>query len=133
MKLIRGLAVFSLLAGVSLFAQATKGAWWNGKVVKELNLSPEQTRQMRATMRQYRSRLQELREAVQRAEMKLEDAFNSDPVDQQKANDDIERLIAARADLTRSISQMGLKLRTVLTAQQWQEVEKLFPPKTPGT
>ncbi len=133
MTFVRTFAAFSLLAGLSLFGQATKGAWWNAKIVKELNLSPQQTRQMRATMRDYRPRLQELRAAVQKAEIDLEDAFNSDPVDSRKANEDIERLVAARSELTRTLSHMGLQLRTVLTAQQWQEVEKLFPPKTPGT
>jgi len=50
-------------------------------------------------------------------------------VDQQKVNAVIDRLVAARSDLSRTLSQMGLKLRMVLTVQQWQEVEKRFPPK----
>ena len=77
-------------------------------------------------------RLKELRSAVQKAEQDLESVFNSDPVNTQKANEAIEHLVAARADLSRTLSQMGLKLRSVLTLQQWQEVEKRFPPKTPA-
>ena len=45
------------------------------------------------------------------------------------ATRDGSALVAARADLSRTLSQLGLKLRTVLTLQQWQDVEKRFPKK----
>src|ERR1700692_3879234 len=44
--------------------------------------------------------------------------------DQAKANEAINRLVTARAELTRAISQFSLKVRTVLTAQQWLEMQK---------
>jgi Spy/CpxP family protein refolding chaperone len=121
--------VLTLLAGLSLFGQATKGAWWSRPAIKDLNLSRQQMRDMRQTVQEYRPKLQDLRGAVQKAEQDLETEFNRDPVDTQKANAVIDRLVAARADLSRALSQMGLKLRMFLTAQQWQEVEKRFPPK----
>jgi len=127
--MFRTIAVVSLLAGMSLYGQATKGAWWSRPVIKDLNLSRDQMRQMRSTVQEYRPKLQDLRAAVQRAEDDLEAEFNRDPVDQQKVNAVIDRLVAARSDLSRTLSQMGLKLRMVLTVQQWQEVEKRFPPK----
>ncbi len=120
-------AIFTLLAGLSLAGQATKGAWWSRPAIRELNLSPQQTREMRQTLKEYRPRLLELRAAVLKAEQDLENEFNHDPVDMQRSNAVIERLVAARAELSRTLSQMGLKLRTVLTMQQWQEVEKRFP------
>jgi Spy/CpxP family protein refolding chaperone len=130
-KMMRAFAVCTLIAGMCLFAQAVNRPWWNGQTIRELNLSPDQLRQMRATMREYRPHLQELRAAVQKAEQDLQAAFNSDPVDAQKANEAIGRLVAARSELTRELSKMGLKLRTVLTFQQWQEVQKRFPPRPP--
>ena len=129
--LFRLVAICSVLAGLSLFGQAAKGPWWNGETIRELNLSKDQVAQMRASMQEYRPRLKELRGAVQKAEQDLESVFNSDPVNTQKANEAIEHLVVARADLSRTLSQMGLKLRSVLTLQQWQEVEKRFPPKAP--
>jgi len=127
--MFRRISIFLLLAGLSLFGQATKGAWWSRPVIKDLNLSRDQMRQMRTTVQEYRPKLQEIRAAVQKAEDDLEAEFNRDPVDQQKVNAVIDRLVAARSDLSRTLSQMGLKLRMVLTVQQWQEVEKRFPPK----
>jgi Spy/CpxP family protein refolding chaperone len=128
-SILKTIATFTLLAGLSLFGQATKGAWWSRPAIKDLNLSRQQMRDMRQTVQEYRPRLQDLRAAVQKAEQDLETEFNRDPVDTQKANAVIDRLVAARADLSRTLSQMGLKLRVFLTAQQWQEVEKRFPPK----
>jgi Spy/CpxP family protein refolding chaperone len=134
--MLRKLAILSMLVSLSLFGQAAKAPWWSGQTIRELNLTPEQTRAMRATMKEFRPRLQELHAAVQSAEQDLETEFSRDPIDAQKANAVIERLVTARTGLTRTLSQMGLKLRVILTAQQWQEVERRFPPKTaakPGT
>jgi Spy/CpxP family protein refolding chaperone len=129
MRLFRNSLValaFILGLGLSLYGQAAKGAWWNGPTIKALNLSTDQMRQMRITVREYRPRLQELRASVQKAEQDLENVFNAETVDEQKANETIDRLVAARSDLSRALSQMGLKLRSILTLQQWQEVQKRF-------
>jgi Spy/CpxP family protein refolding chaperone len=122
----RVLAACIVLAGLSLYGQASKGPWWNGQTIKELNLNADQMRQMRETVREYRPRLQELRASVQKAEQDLENVFNADTIDNQKASEAIDHLVAARSDLSRTLAQMGLKLRAVLTLQQWQEVQKRF-------
>ena len=54
-------------------------------------------------------------------------AFDQNPVDPGKANLAIDRLIAARSDLTRTLSELSLKLRMVLTEQQWQELQRRRP------
>jgi Spy/CpxP family protein refolding chaperone len=127
--MLRAFTTLTIVGGLSLFGQAAKGPWWTGQTIRELNLNPDQIGRMRATLKEYRPRLLESRTAVQKAEADLEAVFNSDPMDTQKANEVIERLVAARAALSRTHSQLGLKLRGVLTLQQWQEVEKRFPSK----
>jgi Spy/CpxP family protein refolding chaperone len=118
------LLIFALMIGPLASAQAPRPpfAWWESPIVNKLDLSEAQTKQITATVSDYRERLRELRSAVNRAETGLESAFNEDPVDQRKANDAIEQLSNARTELFRTTSQMDLKLRTVLTAQQWQEL-----------
>ena len=130
--MLRLIATFSLLAGLSLFGQASRGAWWNGPTIRALNLSPDQMRQMRAAIQQYRPHLQELRANVQAAEWQLEQEFDRDPVDPQRTNAAIEHLVAARSELTRTLSQMGLRLRMILTLQQWREVQRQFPRRAQG-
>jgi Spy/CpxP family protein refolding chaperone len=125
----RALAVALLLAG-PLCAQMPKGiyAWWSNRMnLEALNLSLDQRRHIQTTVRDYRGHLIEVRAAVNQAEEDLAAEFNKDPVDGQKANQAIERLIAARSDLTRTLSQMSLKLRTVLTNEQWQELQRRRP------
>ncbi len=98
--------------------------WWDSPLVKDLNLSEDQQKQIDSTVRDHRDKLIEQRAAVQKAEGALQDALNKDPVDEPKAREAIEKLIAARGDLMRTMSHMGLKLRAVLTPQQWQELQR---------
>ncbi len=122
--------ILALILGGSLFAQMPKGfyAWWSKPVItRQLNLNNNQRQQVRVTVTQFRPRLLEIRAEVSRAETDLQAQFDQDPVDQTKANQAIERLIAARADLTRTLSQLSLKLRTVLTEQQWRDLQRLRP------
>src|SRR5271154_5065938 len=111
-----GRLLVCLLLANSLYAQLPRRfyAWWSSPVVQDLNLSPEQQRRVRETLREYRPHLQDIRTAVDGAEQDVEEQFNSDPLDPQRVDKAIERLIAARAELTRTLTQMSLKLRTVL-------------------
>ncbi len=101
--------------------------WWNNRLVQDLNLSDAQKNDIKSTLNDYRTRMMELRSAIQKADADVGSAFAENPVDQKKANDAIERLVAARADLTRSLTQMSLKLRTILTVDQWQELQRRQP------
>jgi len=125
------LAVF--LCG-SACAQLPKGfyAWWSSPVAEGLNLSNDQRRDIRQTIKEYRPRLLEIRASLERAELDLETQFNQSPVDTKKAGEAIEKLAAARADLTRTLSLMSLKLRTFLTAQQWEELQRKRPLRGDG-
>ncbi len=127
MRAIAILLAFSL----SLAAQLPKPfyPWWSSPVVKDLNLNQDQRIQVRTTIRGYRGRLLDLRSQIEAAERDLEYQFNQQQVDGVKANEAIERLAKARADLTRTLSQMSLKLRAVLSQQQWQELQKRRPSK----
>jgi Spy/CpxP family protein refolding chaperone len=69
----------------------------------------------------------DIRSAIAKADADVQTAFDENPVDQRKASDAIDRLASARADLTRTLAQMSLKLRTVLTADQWQELQRRQP------
>lgn len=101
-----------------------EGAWWNSPIVQNLDLTEAQRKDIRGTVREYRGHLLDLREAVQRADSDLEIALGESPVDQRKANEAIEHLASARGELTRTLSQMTLRLRTILTSDQWQELQR---------
>jgi len=107
--------------------------WWDNPIMDGLNLNDAQRKQIQTTVREFRNRLVDARAAVNKAEGDLDDVFNNDGnVDQRRANEAIDHLAASRADLTRVVSQMTLRLRGVLTTQQWQELQRRGTRGGPG-
>ncbi len=126
---MRGI-LLALVAAASLTAQMPKGiyAWWNRpEIARDLKLSPAQREQIRATVQQFRPHLLNVRAAVNQAEQALAQQFDRSPVDPGKTNEAIERLVDARSDLTRTLSQLSLKLRLILSEEQWQELQRRRP------
>jgi Spy/CpxP family protein refolding chaperone len=124
----------SLLLPVILCAQPPhgRGPRINPEVAKQLNLSEAQTHQMDQVTQEDRPRLFAAREEVNKAEAAVDAAFNEDPVDQAKGNEAINRLAAARGDLTKAVSQHDLKIRMILTTQQWQQLKEIQHEPWPG-
>jgi Spy/CpxP family protein refolding chaperone len=132
------LALFSLLATLcllaipgALLAQGPRPLgswwerpWWNSSLAQDLNLTDAQKTDINGIVKDYRTKMMDLRGTVEKADKDVAAAFGESPVDQRKANEAIERLAAARGDLTRTLSQMSLKLRVVLTADQWQSLQQ---------
>lgn len=131
---MKRLALLICLLGVPLLAQPPRGffPWWDSPVAKDLNLTDDQAKQIRAVVQEYRSKLIDQRAAVQKAEGEFEDQFNDEPFDQRRAGDSLERMVTAKGELTRSFSQMSLRLRAVLTADQYRELQKRRPGMQPG-
>ena len=121
---MKSLLAFVLLSLPAL-AQPPQGffPWWDSPVAKELNLSEAQRQQIRDTVRDYRDRMIDLRAVVEKSEAEVEELFNEDPVDARRAGEAIDKLVAARGELMRAMSHMNLKLRAVLTGQQWRELQ----------
>ena len=126
--------LFALALPFTVCAQGPRefGQWWDSPIVSTLNLSDGQQKQIRSTISDYRNRLVDVRATVQKAEGELQDIFNDDFVDQRRANDAIDRLANSRGELTRVLSQMDLRLRTILTTQQWQELQRRGRGPRPG-
>ena len=110
------LMAFSQLQGMN--------QWWNRPLVRDLGLSSEQNKQIRAVVRESRDRLIELRAAVQKAEAKLKDEMDEERVDSGRTEAAIEKVVAARSELMRAVSRMSLRLRMTLTTAQWQELQR---------
>lgn len=128
----RGFLLAMLLVPAWLLAQGRGGGfggtigfqWWDNPVANGLNLSDAQNKQIHSIVAEYRSRLIDLRANEEKAQGDFQDIFNDAPTDQRRANDAIERLGNARAEMTKTISQMSLKMRNVLTAEQWQQLRE---------
>jgi Spy/CpxP family protein refolding chaperone len=111
---------------VALCAQAPRSGfpWWESPMVNGLNLSTAQRDQIRSLSRQYRVRMFQVREAADKAENDLEVVFNQETVDQRQGDEAIDRLVKAKGEMTKAVSEMAMKRRAVLTTQQWQDLQK---------
>jgi Spy/CpxP family protein refolding chaperone len=124
------LAMASLTGGV-IFAQpprppiATQYWWRNPVAVKSLDLSDTQTKQLNQIQQSYVSRLKDLQTAVTNADRSLEEVFGQATIDELKAETAVDQYANARDNMTRELTHMSLKMRSVLTAEQWQQLETM--------
>jgi Spy/CpxP family protein refolding chaperone len=114
------------LLAVPLLAQPPRAGfnWWESPLAGDINLSEDQRVKIRDTIREFRPKLIDLRAVMEKAEIETEEALNDDSFDQKRAADAIERLAAVRGDMTRVMSQMSIRLRSILTVEQWKELQK---------
>jgi Spy/CpxP family protein refolding chaperone len=94
-----------------------------GRPVSDLNLSEGQQTQISSICKDSFKKVSELHKTWKKAEAELQAAFDESPVDQAKSNNAIEHLAAARSELFLATSQMDLKIRTVLTDDQWKQLK----------
>jgi Spy/CpxP family protein refolding chaperone len=126
---IRLTLVLLCLATLS-FAQAPGRdffPWWDMPLARDLNLSDDQMKQIRATAREFRDRIIDLRAGMEKADNALNDLMEEDRPDQQKLYAAIDHLVNARGELTRVFSQMAVRMRMILTPQQWRELQRRRP------
>ena len=127
---MRSLWLAFLLSVLPVAAQHVPGnswAWWASPIVRDMNLTPDQQQKVRATVREYRPQLIDLRANVQKAELDVEDAFNDDNFDAKRATEAVDRLLAARSELGKTLAQLSLRLRASITGDQWRELQKRRP------
>lgn len=130
-KVLISAAAQALMAG-ALFAQVSPRqsvaaqAWWQSSVtVTSLNLSEAQTKQLNQIKQSYVNRLNGLYADVKKADGNLEDVFNQATLDDLKAEAAVDQYANARENLTRELTLMSLKMRGVLTGDQWQQLENM--------
>ena len=116
-----------LLAGSPAASQATgsnQGKWWTSDVYKrELSLTADQSRKLEEIFQAAVPNTKPLKKALDEAEALFERFVEQG--DKKSAAEQINRVIAARAELMKSHSLMLLEMRFVLTPQQWTKLGKL--------
>jgi Spy/CpxP family protein refolding chaperone len=125
MKRTLAIFVLAVIMGAShpVVAQSPNFTWWNNPVlVKDVNLTPDQTEKIRAIVRSYRDRLFDARNNVQKAEAQLEDMMNDETVNPAAVKPVIERVVNGRANSLRLVTDMSVQIRTVITADQWRQL-----------
>jgi len=102
------------------------GAWWkNSDVVKELQLSDAQVKQIEQTFLDYRLKLIDLRADVERQETKLQPLLEADQPNEQQIGSQVDAVVAARGKLEKSNTMMMLAIRRVLSVDQWKKLQAI--------
>ncbi|MBE0657926.1 MAG: periplasmic heavy metal sensor [Bryobacteraceae bacterium] len=123
---MKNLLLWMLMLAAPLMAQMPRGAfnWWESPLTRDINLTEDQRKQIQEAIRGFRPKLIDLRASLEKAELETEDALDAETLDMKRANEAIERLAASRADMTRTMSQMSIKFRSILTVEQWKDLQK---------
>jgi len=124
-------SVLGILAAVASlgYAQPPRDfyPWWDSPVSREIGLSEDQRARIEQVVREYRSKLIDLRAAVEKAEADLGDALNEEKFDLKRASEAADRVVKSRSELTAAFSQMSVRLRGILTVQQWRDLQRRRP------
>ena len=111
------LVSFAVLVAVTL-PVAGQGKWWQSEEYKrELKLTPDQSKKLEDVFQAAVPTLKSLKKALDQAESEFERLLERG--DDGSVMDQVERVEAARAELNKSHTLMMLKMKRVLTADQW--------------
>lgn len=97
---------------------AGQGKWWQSEDYKrELRLTAEQSKKLEEVFQASVPTLKSLKKALDQAESEFERLLERG--DDGSVMDQVERVEAARAELNKSHTMMMLRMKRVLTTEQW--------------
>ncbi len=117
-------ALLWLLSGTVFSQVPGLFPWWDSPIAGNLGLTEAQKTQIRTRLDEWRDKIMNLNRNLEEAEAAMRAQFDKEPPDERQAVECIEKSVEARAELTRAVSMMSLRLRQVLTADQWRELQK---------
>lgn len=102
------------------------GRWWNNpRMVTDLKLTDAQRKSMDQIWYQHREKLIDLQANLERAELAMQPLMSADQPDRAAMEAQIDKIVAARADLERANARFLLDIRMKLTAEQWKDLKNL--------
>lgn len=122
---IAGMILALTLSAGAAQAQMSRSffPWWEMGFTRDLKLNDTQQQQIREILRDNRSKMIDLRAALEKAEGEVEDLFEDSNIDQKRAAEVVERMVTARDNMTRHFTLMSLQMRRVLTNEQWKDLQ----------
>ena len=122
--LTRGVGIVLLLTLCVEPAFAQRGKWWQDeRMAKELHLTGEQAERLEAIFQKTQPTLRERMDALKQAEQELEKRIvTGDDAAIMRHLDVVE---AARAELNKTRALMLLRMRRILTTDQWAKFTAL--------
>ena len=106
------------------FPNLPRGKWWqNEKVVADLGLTPEQRAKLDDIMFTHRDRMIDLKAALEKAELRLKETMDKPVLNEKEVLEQLDKSITARGLLQKDRITMLVKVRGVLTPEQWAKAK----------
>jgi Spy/CpxP family protein refolding chaperone len=118
-----------VFVSAALFAQGLldlpKGRWWkNDKVVQDLGLSPDQQKALDGLMLSHEDKMIDLKAAMEKEELRMRDLLDRPALDERATLEQVDRTLATRTQLQRNRAVMFVKVRGILTPEQWAKARE---------
>jgi len=102
------------------------GQFWNNpNIAKELNLTDDQRKAMDGILQDHRMKLIDLRATLQKAETVMIPLMKADTPDRAAIEAQIDKVVAARAELEKANARFLLDLRMQLKPDQWKQLRTM--------
>lgn len=107
-------------------AMGDMGRWWNNpRMIERLKLTDDQRKAMDQILYQHREKLIDLQANLERAELAMQPLMSADQPDRAAIAAQIDKVVAARADLEKANSLFLLDIRLKLTPDQWKQMKDM--------
>jgi Spy/CpxP family protein refolding chaperone len=108
-------------------AEAQSFKWWKSeRFVKQLALTPDQGSRIEGVFQAAQPALRAQKRALDKLEDELSNLIHDTKVDEAELEQFIDRVEAARADLSKTRTLMLVRMRRILTADQSTKLHELF-------
>jgi hypothetical protein len=109
------------------------GKWWqDSELVKKLQLSDGQIKQLNQTFFDHRLKLIDYGAEMEKQDMKLQNLLDEDAPNENQVGTQVDQVLAARGKLEREDTMMNLDLRKVLSVEQWRQLKSIRSERGPG-
>jgi Spy/CpxP family protein refolding chaperone len=120
--------VFTVLAlvGPGMASGSSKWRWWqNDDIITQLNLSPDEIKQVNDAYVASRQRMLEYKGRVEAERFKLEEMLSRPEIDERAVREQNRRMESARSDLAAERFDFLLKSREVLGYERFQKLVEI--------
>jgi Spy/CpxP family protein refolding chaperone len=102
------------------------GKWWKRpRLVAEIGLTPDQTREIEKIFVRSRPKLIDLRADLEKKQLALQESMQDRAADRRAVEAQIEAVENARAELQKTRALMILDMKQVLRPRQWERLLQL--------
>jgi Spy/CpxP family protein refolding chaperone len=107
------------------FGFANGQFWNNPNMIQDLSLTDDQRKAMDGILQDHKMKLIDLHANLDRAEVILGPMLKADAPDQKAIEAQIDKIVAARAELERENARFLLDIRLQLKPDQWRQLQTL--------